>query len=141
MALRWRLYYGDGTTFSDSDGPWDAAPSLNVQALITESDEVGYEVNEGSGGFIHNYIWWPGEAYPWGVDQYGTLDYLVAVGALAEGDSMTTLSLADLTAAGVKLGRSISTDRWREIISTARADDYFPTKQGRTRAERPADER
>ena len=140
VGLRWKLYYGDGDTFSDADGSWEDAPARDVQALVIEHEDVGYEVNEGSDGTIHNYIWWPGQPHPWGTDHYGTLDYLVAVGALAPDEPVDTLSMADLVEAGVKVGRSISSDRWREVIAAARADDYFPTKQGRTRAERADDQ-
>lgn len=35
----WKVYYGDGSTFSDQDGSPELAPALNVQA-ITCSPEV-----------------------------------------------------------------------------------------------------
>lgn len=136
MSLKWKLYYGDGYTFSDQDGEWEDAPSLNVQALVTEHPDVGYELNEGSSGWLQNYVWWPGANRPWGVDSYGTLDFLVAVHALAPGQTIVLLTLDELIQAGVKLGRSIDTPRFREIRALAGSDDYFPAKSARTRKER-----
>lgn len=137
MSGKWKLYYGDGSTFSDSDGSWEDAPARNVQALVTDHKDVGYEVNEGSSGWLQNYIWWPGEAAPWGADEYGTMDYLVEVGALELGEPMNSLSLQEIMDAGVKIGRTINTSRFMEIYREAINDDYFPPKSARARKERP----
>jgi len=134
--MKWKLYYGDGTTFCDEDGAWEDAPSRNVQALVTDHKDVGYEVNEGSDGWLQNYIWWPGAAAPWGTDSYGTLDYLVEVGALEMGEPISSLSMQELIDAGVKIGRTINTSRFVEIHMEAAHDDYFPPKSARTRKER-----
>lgn len=136
--MRWKLYYGDGTTFCDADGSWEEAPSRNAQALVTEDDDAGFQLNEGSDGWIQNYVWWPGALRPWGVDRFGTLDYLVEVRALNVGDTIATLSLLDLAVSGVKIGRSIGTKRFLEIHAQAAADDYFPSKSARLRGEREA---
>jgi hypothetical protein len=32
-VIRWKIYYGDGTTFSNRDGLPENAPALNVQAV------------------------------------------------------------------------------------------------------------
>lgn len=134
--MKWKLYYGDGSTFSDEDGSWEDAPALDVQALVCEDSDVGYELNEGSDGWIQNYIWWPEASRPWGVDAYGSLDYLVEVGALELGEPISTMSLQDLIDAGMKIGRSINSKRFEEIHQRAARDDYFPAKSARTRMER-----
>ena len=36
--LAWRIYYGDGSTFSSADGAPSDAPSTNVQAIALEAD-------------------------------------------------------------------------------------------------------
>lgn len=134
--MKWKLYYGDGRTFSDRDGPWQSAPALNVQALVVEDKETGWVLEEGSGNVIQNYAWWPGADRPWGLDYYGTLDYLVHIKVLPAGESVSTLSLQDLMDSGLKLGRSIDTPRFREILKAARDDTYFPFKSARLRRER-----
>jgi hypothetical protein len=135
--LRWKLWYADGTAYADADGPWADAPGVGVQALIVEDDDTGWTCEEGSAGTVHNYVWWPGADRPWGVDHYGTLDYLVAVGALEPGAPVTVLALEDLVAVGVKVGRSIDTPAFEAIAARARADDYFPAKSALRRGERP----
>ncbi len=73
MKCKWVIYYGDGSTYSDLDGPaWDA-PTQNVQILVRES-------NKGNTGFraMHakdGYVWKNGEWY--GVDVMGLWDYLL----------------------------------------------------------------
>ena len=71
--VKWRVYYGDGSTYSDLDGEaWDA-PTQDVQILVRPS-------NKGSRGFraMHAkdaYVWKNGE---WcGVDVMGLWDYLL----------------------------------------------------------------
>lgn len=71
--MRWRIYYGDGSTFTDQDGaPWEA-PRTNVQVIKTES------------GFQHSkdaYYW--NEAFGWqGCDTAGMYDYLMSYRAPA----------------------------------------------------------
>lgn len=39
MSLRWRIYYRDGGTFSDMEGPPSAAPGRGV-LCIAQADEV-----------------------------------------------------------------------------------------------------
>lgn len=38
----WKLFYGNGTTFSSNDGSWDKAPKKDVQILMV------YEINSDS---------------------------------------------------------------------------------------------
>lgn len=39
--LDWRVYYGDGSTFSSEDGPPEDAPPLGVQAVICQRELWG----------------------------------------------------------------------------------------------------
>jgi hypothetical protein len=36
--MRWRIYYDDGSSFSDADGTLAAAPAWGVQAIVCEPD-------------------------------------------------------------------------------------------------------
>jgi len=36
--VRWRVYYGDGSTFSDEDGTLQDAPAFGVQAIVCQPD-------------------------------------------------------------------------------------------------------
>lgn len=54
--LLWRIYYDDGTTYDNLDGPPEEAPRLGVQAVVT----------------LHN-LWYGG-------DRIGYLDYMFRPG-------------------------------------------------------------
>lgn len=47
-GLKWRIYYGDGTTYDNFDGPPEESPAGGVQAIVCLpgywycGDEVGY---------------------------------------------------------------------------------------------------
>jgi hypothetical protein len=123
--VRWKLWYADGSTFTDGDGTWLDAPALGVLVLATEDPDVGRELDHGPRGEF--YAWWPDASKPWGFDRTGLLDYLHAVG-WPPTTLLGAVSLADLSAAGVKVGRSVDNDRWRGILSAAVNDPYLPPK-------------
>lgn len=79
--VRWRIYYGDGTTY---DGPAEDAPALNVQAVVQRDPSP-----HGSGRFVVHgggqrpnrvpidYYCYDVEQQIWlGVDLFGLFDYL-----------------------------------------------------------------
>jgi hypothetical protein len=39
--MKWKIYYDDGTTFSDLDGTPDLAPAFGVQAVVCSPDLWG----------------------------------------------------------------------------------------------------
>ena len=45
--MRWRIYYDDGTVFSDEDGPFSKAPSDGVLAVVERDEQVGYVIYYG----------------------------------------------------------------------------------------------
>lgn len=48
----WRIYYGDGTVFSDQDGdPW-AAPRQNVQVIVQVDARTGWRWISGKDYFF-----------------------------------------------------------------------------------------
>ena len=103
--MRWRIYYGDGTTFSSEDGlPFDA-PTSNVQAIL-QSD-----INGPKGWILirteltgEGYYCWRDDGYGWdNHDQSGFFDYLFNY----RGPKM------------VIFGRTIPTEEYRAIVSRA----------------------
>jgi hypothetical protein len=70
-VVTWKLYYGDGSTFSNLDGPPSAAPPCNLQALAQQSDiAIGRKTVS-----HYDFYWWDdGEWF--GGDLYGLFDYL-----------------------------------------------------------------
>ena len=108
--ILWRIYYGDGSTFSSEDGSWEQAPSDDVQVVV-----VG-DPSEVWGRFLE-------QGY----------DYYVCV---KEEPPYCTNDLNPfLRKTGlVKFGRQIPKDRWNELMSRADADPDFPKTSPRRRS-------
>jgi len=70
----WRVYYGDGTTFSNEDGFVYNVPTRNVQVIVQHSKEHGIELISSTDYYIWNNNRW------YGVDQFGLYDYLIDPG-------------------------------------------------------------
>lgn len=129
----WKLYYDDGSTFSSSDGRWSKAPAWGVLAVVTPDPYVGREIDTGD-----FYVYWKGAKKPWGVDPYGALDYLIQHGHLDEDTPMSSLTGKQLVKAGMKMGRSLDNERWRELWNRVveDADSIFSPKDGTRKTER-----
>jgi hypothetical protein len=116
MALEWRIYYGNGSTYSNEDGPLEEAPGPGVQVIVASDETVGRYL-------LHrqdNY-WWTGQEWLGG-DRFGLWDYLQRSGWKK-----------------VLFGRMITDSQFREIFDTALNDPDFPRKSAWHRHEhRPA---
>lgn len=131
---KWKIYYDDGTTFSDEDGTWEEAPYRGVLLVVTSDPNVGREVDHGARGEF--YAWWPDATKPWGFDRTGILDYLANLPEYDETTHIADLSLDDWNRAGVKVGRSVDNHVFEAILEQALADDYFAPKSADTLRER-----
>jgi hypothetical protein len=71
--MRWRLYYENGSVFTDADGtPWDA-PRQAVQMAVQEDPRVGYRYVSGE-----DYFYYEAERGGWNVTaQWGMFDHLL----------------------------------------------------------------
>lgn len=68
---RWRIYYGDGTTYSDRDGGPEFAPAINVQVIAREKAcPSGFGLMFGKDAYV-----WRGREWH-GVDWLGFMDYI-----------------------------------------------------------------
>lgn len=123
----WRLYYGDGSTFSDLDGSWGEAPWRDVQALNTLDPDLGREVDIPRYG-RNFYLWAPWAEKPWAVDWAGLMDFLLEVEAIDDATTLAEVRLQTLADHGVKLGRSINNHEFRDVLAAAISDPDFPTK-------------
>lgn len=108
----WRVYYGDGSTFSNEDGGPEFAPALDVQAIVQpvhDEYEPGRHVLSGRDGLRDYYVWLGDEHQSWDiVDSFGMWDYLQRPGWKR-----------------ILLGRTIPTARFREILYRATHDPDF----------------
>lgn len=85
--MQWKLYYGDGSTFSDQDGPATAAPPLNVQAIAQVADiAIGRKT-------VSRYDFYWFEQGEWfGGDLFGLFDFLMRSGVVKFGRAINRLA-------------------------------------------------
>lgn len=111
--MKWRIYYGDGSTYSNKDGkPFDAPPD-NVQAIVFADRDHGRIINA-----MRDFYWWMGDEW-YGGDLFGLFDHLRQPGPRK-----------------VLFARSIPNEQYQEIIKTALADPDFPPKSANAPGER-----
>lgn len=114
----WRIYYGDGSTFSSDDGAPEDAPSFGVICVVQPNVLTGRES-------LHGWDWFyyvPDDGMWWGSDIHGVLDRL----------------LHNLPIRALKQGRCVSNPVFQEIMQRANTDPDFPARSGSHRGERPA---
>lgn len=98
--MDWRIYYGDGTTFTSEEGTPSDAPALDVQAIVTRTNADRRNVVS-----VHGWdYYWRLDGEWWGGDLFGLFDALLR------------------KAHPVLFGRTIDTNRHGEIIAQAVKD-------------------
>ena len=103
----WKIWYGDGTSFGDENGPPEMAPPCNVQVIVQDDERTGRYNQCGS----DYYIWRDGR---WlGCDIFGLWDYL-----------------CQKDRAIVRFGRTLYRDDFQHILTMAEADDTMPRRSG-----------
>lgn len=93
--MEWRIFYDDGSTFSDEDGTPEQAPARGVIAIVCRDPVARWVVCS-----RFDYYVWRGEWF--GVDIFGLFDYLVDPGWK-----------------GVTFGRTIANEEFRKIHTRA----------------------
>lgn len=106
----WKIYYGDSSTFSSSDGTPQRAPGLDVQVIVIADKDHGWRTQAKD----EYYVWdcRGGETRWWGVDLFALWEYL-------------------FTQSGYKValaGKRTSSKRFNEIFKLAMDDPDFPKK-------------
>lgn len=103
--MKWRIYYGDGSTFSNKEGSPQQAPPWNIQDIIQEDPEKGLYHQHGD-YYVYRKSGW------FSVDFTGLIDFLAHEGG------------------PVKFGRTIDTKRFLEIRARADKDPDFKPRGG-----------
>lgn len=114
--MSWRIYYADGTTFDDSEGTPEEAPSFGVLCIVCPDDVVGRVVLN-----RHNFYYWMPSQW-WGSDLQGVLDNLLNCGGSGR---------------AWKQGRNADNKTFQEIYNRAATDPDFPKKSGLRAGETP----
>lgn len=107
--MKYKIFYDDGTTYSDQDGNVEDAPGLGIIVIVMESVEHGRFQQA-----RYDYYVWKAEEDAWvGCDLNGKWDYDQQPGW------KKTL-----------FGRTISNARFDSIMRIAENDNYFPKRTG-----------
>ena len=115
--MNWKIYYGDGTTFSDQDGTPFIAPARDVQVIVMNDKNHAWRTQAGN-----DYYVWDDRgdgARWWGVDQFGMYDYLIDPGYKR-----------------VLFGRTVTSNQFDNIFRLASNDPDFPKKTAFANRER-----
>lgn len=104
--MRWRIYYGDGTTWNDDAF---AAPARNVQMIAVADPNHGWYLCRSS-----DYYWYLADSDTWqSGDLFGLFDYLIEPGKKR-----------------VLFGRTITNREFEAILTRAYNDPEIPQKTG-----------
>ena len=114
--MRWRIFYGDGSTYSNEDGsPFDA-PTRNVQAVVYADKLHGRVINA-----MRDFYWWVEAEGEWyGGDRDGMDDYLFDLPGPKK----------------VLRARSLNHEQYNAVIKAALDDPDFPPKSAKAPGER-----
>ena len=116
--MLYKIYYGNGETFSSQTAPPFLIPKRNdVQVIVQESDNHGWFTQA-----MNDYYVWDNRGNGWrwwGVDIFGLYDYLLEPGNKC-----------------VLFGRTIEGDEFNEIFKRASEDTDFPKKTSFANKER-----
>lgn len=116
--MDWKIYYGNGKTFSSEDGKPHEAPPHNVVAIAQKNESTGRDVFHGWDWYIyHDDFGW------WGCDLHGMIDQV-----------MHNIEKIH----GVLQGRSVRNETYQAIIKKAREGEGLPHKAADRRGECPA---
>ncbi len=103
--MDWKIYYGDGSTFSSDQGSPQDAPSWNIEIILEATHKEGVIRLSGK-----DYYWFDPDLDQWSAGDFmGMMDYV----------------LRDST---VKVARSMKTCDFEQLFMRAVADPDFPTK-------------
>ena len=113
--MKWKIYYGNDSCFSDEAGSPDLAPKLDAQVIVQHDRNHGRYLQ-----FASDYYIWSDSCWL-GVDQFGMWEYLFC----SPGCKV------------VLAGRTISNKKYQALYQRAKKDPDFPPKTGF----RPGEER
>jgi len=113
--MKWKIRYGDNTTYSNLDGEPQDAPKRNIQIISQRCELVSHRIERDN-----DYYVWDSEYGGWkGCDQFGLYDYLIDSGFKI-----------------VLFGRQLTNEEYSRILTVATQDKDFPKKDSWAKSER-----
>jgi len=140
--MLWKIFYGDGSTYSSDHGSAKDAPALNLQAIMFADEKVGRMILRGGDFYLYlDDVWLS-------VDIFGMLDQMIDVFRLVQRDEgrwwfrktkddewkltdHLTVFLQIIGTGLVKAGRNIPREQFEEIVARALHDPDFPRKSAK----------
>lgn len=116
-SINWRIYYEDGSTFTNLDGAPEDAPAFGMLMVVQTDPDVGRMIMHAWDWFF----WREDDQQWWGADIYGLLDQM----------------LHNKPLKALKQGRNTQTSNYQAILQRAIDDPDFPPKSAVKRGERP----
>lgn len=132
--MKWRIYFGDGSTFDSSLGVPEDAPTWDVQAIVQPHIESGRYII----CLYDYYVYREGRWF--GVDNVGAIDYLLHYIKLGRQNPDGTFSIRNKKISSldfilygadkghIKIGRMLRKDKFLEIHRNADNDPDFPKR-------------
>jgi len=110
--MKWRIYYVDGSSYSDCDGALEDAPAWGV-IIVAQEDVTPHPYNIGRVyRFGRDFYCWRGETWGWtGQDGVGLTEYLAGKGWKK-----------------VLNGTEARQDIYHRVKAQAEQDDYLPLR-------------
>ena len=113
--MRWKIFYVDGSTFSNKDGNPEDARGWGVAAIVQEDEVVGVQVHH-----QRDFYCFAPEFGGWyALDYFGFAQYLARPGFKI-----------------VKLGEVMPTKEYSKLVGSLHKDPDLPTKSARYEWER-----
>ena len=104
---QWRIYYGDGSTFSDAEGAPSDAPALDVQVI---AQAAGIAIGRRT---VSRYDYYWCEAGEWyGGDLFGLYDFLMRSGLVKFGRAMPSAAFEAILTRAVTDGDMTPKHAW-----------------------------
>ena len=114
--VRWRIYYADGSTYSNLSGSWDDAPSRGVVAVVSLDPT----------GVWGRFVRIKHELY-YKVDEHDEVLGSETVRFIQE-------HIPGIRSSQIKAGGNVLTDEFQKIVQRATSDADFPTGSPRRRS-------
>ena len=115
VKMKWIIYYGDGSTWSDMDGWPEDSPHFNVQVVVVRDQDVGRRLIFGHAWYLFKDDLW------FGVDDTASL----IIQFLQDADKIRA----------VRAGMIVSPEAFKKIFDMAKTDPDFSVKSGYARGE------
>lgn len=108
-VVKWRIYYGDKTTFDSTQGEPQDAPTTGVICIVQKHPAYGFVVTA-----MKDFYWWQNGEW-WASDQAGFWQYMFTTGYKI-----------------VTFGVSVPAPVFQEIMAKATEDRDFGVKTGKS---------